>query len=60
MVNLQFELSQDQADALAQLIKRIPGSSLRENATDEDEAYAMQDALNQVRVALSDQGFSPR
>jgi hypothetical protein len=60
MLDLHFELSPVQAQALAQLIKRIPWSSLRESAVDDDEAYAMQDALEQVRGALDEQGFSPR
>ena len=46
--------------ALAQLVKRIKWSELRGNAIDEEEAYVMQEAVEQVRRALSDQGFSPR
>ena len=60
MLNITVELSNDQALALAQLIKRIPLSDLRSNAQDEEEAYVMQGALQQVRKALSEQGFNPR
>ena len=60
MLNITVELSNDQALALAQLIKRIPLSDLRSNAQDDEEAYSMQSALEQVRKALSEQGCSPR
>ncbi len=60
MLNLQCELSQDQASALAQLIKRVAWSSLRENASDDDEAYAMQQALEQIRRNLVEHGIDPR
>ena len=60
MLNLQIALSHDQAAALAQLIKRITWSSLRENAANDDEAYEMQRALEEVRKGLVEQGFDPR
>ena len=60
MLNITVELTDSQALALAQLIKRIPLSDLRSNAQDEEEAYVMQGALQQVRKALSEQGFNPR
>lgn len=60
MLNLQCELSQDQASALAQLIKRVAWSSLRENAIDDDEAYVMQQALEQIRRSLVEHGIDPR
>ena len=60
MLNITVELSNDQALALAQLIKRIPLSNLQSNAHDDEEAYSMQSALEQVRKALSEQGCSPR
>ena len=60
MLNITVELSNDQALALAQLVKRIPLSNLQSNAQDDEEAYSMQSALEQVRKALSEQGCSPR
>ena len=60
MQTITVELTDDQALALAQLIKRIPLSDLRTHAQDEEEAYVMQGALEQVRKALGDQGFNPR
>lgn len=60
MVHISVELSEDQALALAQLIKRIPFSDLQTNAMNEEVAYMMQSALGEVRKALADQGFAPR
>ena len=60
METLRLELTGSQAMALAQLVKRIKLSDLRANAADEEEAYVMQEAVEQVQRALSDQGFSPR
>jgi hypothetical protein len=60
MLNITVELTNDQALALAQLIKRVPLSDLRSNAQNEKESYDMQSALEQVRKALSEQGFNPR
>jgi hypothetical protein len=60
MLNFLVELTDAQAMALAQLTKRITLSDLRSIAVDEDEAYVMQAALDQVRKALSEQGFNPR
>lgn len=60
MITLTVELSDPQALALAQLVKRMPLSDLKTNALNEDEAYEMQAALERVRTALADQGFAPR
>lgn len=60
MLNITVELTNNQALALAQFVKRVPLSDLRSNAQDEEDAYVMQGALEQVRKALSEQGFNPR
>jgi len=49
-----------QAWTLAQFLKRVGFSDFRVNAQDDDEAYAMRDAADLVRVALRDAGFAPR
>jgi hypothetical protein len=33
---------------------------MRQNAVDEDEAYRIREALDKVRKALADVGYSPR
>lgn len=60
MVNLNFELEESQALALAQFVKRVGWSDIRQNAVSDDEAYTMRDALGELAKALRDSGFAPR
>lgn len=60
MENIRLDLNSCQALALAQLVKRIKFTDLRANAIDDDEAYVMQEAVEQIRLALSENGFNPR
>ena len=53
-------LSDDQALALAQFVKRVTWSEMRSCAVDDDEAYTIRDALHQLDKALSEVGYSPR
>jgi hypothetical protein len=48
------------AQALAQFIKRVGWSEMRQNAVDEAEAYDIRDGLEQVRKALQGVGYDPR
>lgn len=48
------------AVALAQFLKRVGWSEIRINAVDDDDACAMRDALEKVRLALFEIGFAPR
>ncbi len=59
-VKIEFELTEKEALALAQFVKRIGWQEIRINAVDDDEAYCIRDAISHVRSALSRQGFSPR
>ena len=59
-VRLVVELTDAQAWHLAQFLKRVGFADFRSNAQDNDEAYAMRDAADQVRVALADAGYAPR
>ena len=59
-VRLVVELTDAQAWHLAQFLKRVGFSDFRSNAQDNDEAYAMRDAADRVRVALADAGYAPR
>ena len=60
MEDIRLDLTSSQALALAQLVKRIKFTDLRANAIDGDEAYVMQEAVAQIRLALSENGFNPR
>jgi hypothetical protein len=59
-VRLAMELTDAEAWHLAQFLKRVGFSDFRSNAQDDDEAYAMRDAADRVRVALADAGYAPR
>ncbi|EEW2237416.1 hypothetical protein D9H04_07850 [Escherichia coli] len=54
------ELSDLQALALAQLVKRIGWKEVRINAVDDDEAYEMMDAIARLQASLADIGYAPR
>lgn len=59
-VNLSCLLTDGEAWNLAQFLKRVGFSDFRTNAQDDDEAYAMRDAADRVRVALAEVGYAPR
>jgi len=59
-MNLQIELDEEQAWALAQLLKRIGWSEWRALAQDDQEAYEMRSACEQLRRQLAEQGCAPR
>ena len=60
MNQVAFELNDELALALAQLVKRIGWTELRQNAVDDDEAYQMRQAVSAVARALAEAGFEPR
>jgi hypothetical protein len=59
-IQLTAQLTDSQAWNLAQFLKRVGFSDFRNNARDDDEAYAMRDAAEQVRRALAERGVAPR
>jgi hypothetical protein len=59
-VTLQIDMPQDLAWALAQMLKRIGYSDCRALAEDDQQAYQMIQATEQVRRALADAGIAPR
>jgi hypothetical protein len=59
-IQLTAELTDSQAWNLAQFLKRIGFSDFRNNARDDDEAYAMRDAAELVCRALAESGVAPR
>ena len=55
-----IELSDEEAWAFAQFLKRAGRSDYRALAVDQDEAAAMLCAAEVIRKALADAGWSPR
>lgn len=55
-----LNLSPLQAQALAQLVKRIGWTELRQNAQDDEEAYDMRNAVQELQNALGEAGYNPR
>jgi cytochrome c len=59
-IPIPLELTEQEALDLAQFVKRVGWQEMRQNAVDEDEAYRIREALDKVRKALADVGYSPR
>lgn len=59
-VRLAVELTAAEAWNLAQFLKRVGFSDFRAHAQADDEAYAMRDAADRVRAALTEAGYAPR
>lgn len=59
-MTIQVELSDDQAWAFAEFLKRVGYGDYRPLAVDESEAYDMIYAGGKVRAALAEQGYAPR
>lgn len=59
-VQVALELTEDQALALAQFLKRIGYSDIRTLSVDGSEAHTMRAALYSVQRAVNHAGFDPR
>lgn len=59
-VSVTAELTQNQALALAQLVKRLTWTEMRACAIDEDETWVIKDAISGLQKALAEVGFNPR
>lgn len=57
---ISFVLDDEQALALAQLVKRLTWTEFRSKAVDDEEAYSMRAAMDALQQALKDAGYSPR
>ena len=60
MVTFNVQINDELAEGLAQFLKRVGWSEIRQNAVDDVEAYVMRDALDQVRKSLQEVGYDPR
>ena len=59
-VKIEFDLTDAQALALAQFVKRVRWTEVRQNAVGDDEADFTMDALGALAKALREAGYAPR
>ena len=59
-VSITFSLTDKEAEAFAEFLKRVSFGDYRNNATSDDEAYSMQSAGGEIREVLTKKGFEPR
>ena len=59
-LEIRVELTDAQAWDLAQFFARIGFADYRNNASSDDETYAMRSAAEQVRRALTECGYAQR
>ncbi|WP_275261710.1 DUF7706 family protein [Citrobacter freundii] len=60
LITITTELSERQALALAQLVKRIGWNEVRINAVDDNDAYLMREAISALQNSLAASGYAPR
>lgn len=53
------DISEAQALALAQFVKRLQFDDIEAKAVDRDEAYTMRDAVEKLQWTLADAGYDP-
>ena len=60
ILNLEIEVTEMEAEALSQVLKRIGHSEIRTLSYDDEEAYNARYALEKIRKSLALQGYNPR
>ncbi|MDO8312391.1 MAG: hypothetical protein Q7T25_10665 [Sideroxyarcus sp.] len=60
LTRITLDLPGDEAEALAQYLKRLGFGDLRALARNDNEAYTMQAAAERLRTALAEVGYAPR
>lgn len=60
MDTVTIELPADQAEALAQFVKRVGWAEMRACAADDKEAYDIRAALSALAQGLAGAGYAPR
>ena len=59
-IHVTLDLPDEEAQALAQFVKRVTWSAMRECAVDNDECYQIRAAIEKLRRSLAEAGYSPR
>lgn len=57
---IEVELTEQQAEAFAQFLKRVGYDDYRQLAANQEEAWAMLSAGQRIRASLADHGYAPR
>lgn len=60
MITFLVELTDEEAWAYAQFLKRIGFSDYKANSENEEQTYLMRDAGFKVQKALAEVGYAPR
>jgi hypothetical protein len=59
-IRIALDLPDEEAQTLAQFMKRVTWSAMRECAVDEAECYQIRAAIDKLRRALADADYAPR
>ncbi|EIK4671370.1 hypothetical protein LJ721_004720 [Salmonella enterica] len=59
-ISVTLDLTRQQAEMLAQFIKRTTHNDCVDKAAPNEDAYVMMDGINEVMRALAEAGFNPR
>ena len=60
LIHVDLELPASAALALAQFVKRVTWTEMRECAVDDAEAYEIRAAIDALQKALAEAGYAPR
>lgn len=60
MMIINIDISERQAEALSQFLKRVGYTDIRSLSKNDEEAYDAQYALEQIRSEFAKQGYNPR
>ena len=59
-ITLNVKLTDNEAWQLAQFVKRITFSAVKDHAENDENAHTMLYALDQIKGALAQQGYAPQ
>jgi hypothetical protein len=59
-IRIALDLPDEESHALAQFVKRVTWSAMRECAVDDAECHQIRAAIDKLQRALADAGYAPR
>ena len=60
VARIALDLPGEEAQALAQFVKRLTWSAMSECAVDDAECYRIRAAIDKLQRAIADAGYAPR